>query len=100
MPHPPPPTLNIHPARSAGGLKSKETAALHKAITAVLAQAIADSGASVRDYRTPEGANGTAHFRFMVAHRRGERCMVCGGPVERTVIAGRGTYFCPVCQKL
>ncbi len=90
----------IHPARSAGSITSKEAAALHKAITAVLAQAIADSGASVRDYCTPEGANGTAHFRFMVAHRRGERCMVCGGPVERTVIAGRGTYFCPVCQKL
>lgn len=88
----------IHPARSAGSLKKKEIEALHRTIVEVLKQAIEDKGASVRDYRTPGGASGTAHFRFMVAHRRGEKCMVCGGPVERAVIAGRGTYFCPKCQ--
>lgn len=88
----------IHPARPAGSLKKREIEALRKAIVDVLEQAIEDRGASVRDYRTTDGSNGTAHFRFMVAHRRGEACRMCGGPLERTVIGGRGTYFCPGCQ--
>jgi len=42
---------------------------------------------------------GTAHQHFKVAHNQKKICAVCGGPVERIVVRGRGTYYCPKCQK-
>jgi formamidopyrimidine-DNA glycosylase len=89
----------IHPARPAASLSAEEVKRLHKAIREVLKRAIKSGGASVSDYFRPGGERGTAHEGFKVAHRRGEVCPVCGGPVERIVVRQRGTYFCPACQR-
>jgi formamidopyrimidine-DNA glycosylase len=90
----------IHPLRAADSLSEVEYHGLHKAIQHVLRVAIASKGASISNYVRPGGELGQAHFAFKVAHRRGENCPVCGGPVERIVVRGRGTYLCPKCQKL
>jgi formamidopyrimidine-DNA glycosylase len=90
----------IHPLREAGSLSLKEIAALHKAIIRILLAAIVNKGASVRNYKRPDGGEGTAHYDFRVAHKRGEKCPGCGGIIERIVVRGRGTYFCPRCQKI
>jgi formamidopyrimidine-DNA glycosylase len=90
----------IHPLREAGSLSLKEIAALHKAIIRILLAAIVNKGASVRNYKRPDGGEGTAHYDFRVAHKRGEQCPGCGGIIERIVVRGRGTYFCPRCQKI
>ena len=67
----------------------------------MLRAAINDKGASVANYFRPGGELGTAHFQFQVAHRlRGDRCPVCGTPIERIPVRNRGTYFCPRCQPL
>ncbi|MFU8796953.1 MAG: zinc finger domain-containing protein [Dehalococcoidia bacterium] len=51
-------------------------------------------------YLRPEGATGTAHCSFKVAHRGGQPCTVCGGTIERVLIQNRGSYFCPACQPI
>jgi formamidopyrimidine-DNA glycosylase len=88
----------IHPLRSASGLSDAELERLYKAIREVLVNAISAKGASVNTYMRPDGQRGTAHRVFKVAHRRGENCPDCGGPIERQVVRGRGSYFCPKCQ--
>jgi len=88
----------IHPMRAGGSLSKKEIERLHKAIRQVLAAAIKDKGASVDTYFRPDGQIGTAHFRFRVAHRRGESCPTCGAPLQRIPVRSRGSYFCPKCQ--
>jgi formamidopyrimidine-DNA glycosylase len=90
----------IHPLKEAGELSSREIKALYKAIVVVLKRAVAKKGASVDTYKRPTGEKGTAHDEFNVAHRRGERCHNCGAAIERIAIRGRGSYFCPKCQKL
>ena len=55
-------------------------------------------GASVRNYIRPDGSPGTAHDEFNVAHGVGKNCPNCGTPIERIVVRGRGTYYCPKCQ--
>jgi formamidopyrimidine-DNA glycosylase len=89
----------IHPERRSSSLKKAEVGRLYEAVKSVLSRAIARKGASTRDYIKPDGKPGGAHLEFCVAHRRGELCPVCGGPVARIVVRGRGTYFCPECQK-
>ncbi len=89
----------IHPLRLGGSLASEEVEHLHQAIQRVLWSAIGNKGASVDSYFRPDGALGTAHFQFQVAHRLGGKlCPLCGTPIERIVVRNRGTYFCPKCQ--
>jgi formamidopyrimidine-DNA glycosylase len=91
----------INPLRPADSLSRAEVEKLYKAITDVLRAAIIHKGASVQNYYRPAGDEGTAHFHFRVAHGLGGRtCERCGGPIERIVVRGRGTYYCPKCQPL
>jgi len=90
----------IHPLKEAGDLSAPEIRKLHKSIVTVLKAAITNKGASVDTYKRPGGENGTAHYEFNVAHRRGQTCRVCGGKVDRIVVRNRGSYFCPKCQKM
>ena len=89
----------IHPLRTANSLSAEEIARLHRGIRRVLEKAIGSYGASISDYRRPDGELGAAQFIFKVAHRAGEPCPVCATPIERITIRQRGTYFCPRCQR-
>jgi formamidopyrimidine-DNA glycosylase len=90
----------IHPQRPASSLKGNEIKLLHDSIIKVLEKGIKNKGASIRDYRAPNGAMGSAHKEFAVAHRGGEKCPSCGTAIKRIVVGQRGTYYCPVCQTL
>jgi len=89
----------IHPMRPASSLSMEEIARLLRAIRRVLEEAISNHGASITDYRRPNGEPGAAQFVFKVAHRGGQPCPVCATPIQRIPIRKRGTYFCPRCQK-
>ena len=90
----------IHPLRPAGSLDGDEIARLRKAIRAALEMGIARQGATLRDYRDPEGRRGRMQDEFKVYGRAGEPCPRCGTPIEKTRAGGRGTWYCPQCQPL
>jgi formamidopyrimidine-DNA glycosylase len=89
----------IHPQRPAGELEDDELRALHRGIRAALKAGIARQGATLRDYRTPDGASGAMQHEFKVYGREGEPCERCGRPIEKIRAAGRGTWYCPSCQR-
>ena len=89
----------IHPLRPASSLSAGKTRELYLAIRVILAAAIANRGASIRNYVRPDGTGGTAHFSFQVAHGINDTCPRCGHPIKRMVVRGRGTYICPNCQR-
>ncbi len=89
----------IDPMRPAGKLGEREIRALHRGIRRALEAGIARQGATLRDYRTPDGAAGGMQHEFKVYGRGGEPCSRCRAPIEKTRIAGRGTWFCPACQR-
>jgi formamidopyrimidine-DNA glycosylase len=88
----------IHPLRPAGSLTPDEIARLRKSIRAALQMGISRQGATLRDYRDPEGRRGRMQDEFRVYGREGEPCSRCGTPIEKTRAGGRGTWFCPHCQ--
>jgi formamidopyrimidine-DNA glycosylase len=71
---------------------------LHAAIRAVLAEAIDHGGTTLRDYRDGEGASGSHQRHLDCYGRAGEPCARCGTPLERSIVAARGTTSCPTCQ--
>lgn len=89
----------IDPRRPAHGLSPQERKRLHAALRAVLGAAIENGGTSLRDYRGLEGETGRHQHELRVYGRAEQPCSRCGTPVRRVVLAGRGTHFCPGCQK-
>jgi formamidopyrimidine-DNA glycosylase len=89
----------IHPLRAAGALNRRQAAALRDAVVASLRAGIKAGGASIDDFRDPDGVKGAFQNEFLVHGRAGEACDVCGGLVVKFVAAGRGTYACEHCQR-
>ena len=85
----------IDPRREAGSLTSVEIAALRDGVRKALRTGIRYQGADLGDGAY---AGGRMQERFRVYGRAGLPCERCGTPIERTVIAGRGSWFCPTCQ--
>jgi formamidopyrimidine-DNA glycosylase len=90
----------VHPQRPAGELDAAELKALHRGIRTALRAGIERQGATLRDYRTPDGSSGAMQHEFKVYGREGEPCDRCGTPIEKIRAAGRGTWYCPNCQRL
>ena len=90
----------IHPLRPAGDLDEHELKRLHKAVRDALKAGIARQGTTLRDYRTPDGAEGRMQTALRVYGRDGEPCYRCGDQIGKTRAAGRGTWYCPSCQPL
>jgi len=88
----------VHPLRPARGLEHDEIKAIRDGINKALAAGIARQGATLRDYRQPDGSRGSMQKEFKVYGRDGEPCDRCGTPIEKTRVAGRGTWYCPTCQ--
>ncbi|KXT82187.1 Formamidopyrimidine-DNA glycosylase [Streptococcus sp. DD11] len=89
----------IHPARPADSLSSKEVSLLHQQIIAVLQLGIEKGGSTIRTYRNALGEDGTMQDFLQVYGKTGQPCARCGSPIEKIKLAGRGTHLCPYCQK-
>lgn len=92
----------ISPKRTAATVQGGRAAKLADAVRAVLTDAIAAGGSSLRDHRQPSGELGYFQHRFAVYDREGEPCPGCdcgGGAVRLIVQGGRATYYCPARQR-
>jgi formamidopyrimidine-DNA glycosylase len=72
---------------------------LHAAIREVLAEAIEREGTTFRAYRMPGGDAGRFAELLAAYGRAGRPCRRCGEPLRRAVVGGRGTTYCPRCQR-
>ncbi len=89
----------IYPERLANGLSEIEKEALFKEINDTLNEAIKYKGSSIDQYLQLSGSPGDYVKYHKVYDRKGKPCLACKTPIKRISLAGRGTYFCPCCQK-
>ena len=89
----------IRPRRRAGSLTRAELERLRLALREVLEHAIRLGGSSVSDYVDAEGVRGFFQLEHCVYLRTGLACRICQTPIRRILVAGRGTHYCPQCQK-
>lgn len=88
----------IDPARACDDLTTDDVRRLHRGVRAVLREALAGAGTSLRDYRAVNGQSGTFQERLRVYGREGLPCRRCGARIVRALQAGRSTFYCPSCQ--
>jgi formamidopyrimidine-DNA glycosylase len=89
----------IHPALPARRLGLARCTRLAEAVRAVLGEAIAVGGSTLRDFSAGAGAEGYFTQDAAVYDRAGLPCRVCAAPIRRRVQGQRATYFCPRCQR-
>ncbi len=94
----------IHPQRLSDSLNEIELEVLFSAIRHVLKTGVRNRGTSLGEgksnYRDVDGESGGHRERVKAYGRGGLPCERCGTPMEKTIVAQRGTHFCPVCQKI
>ena len=90
----------VLPARSVSSLREVEIKKLWRGAHGIIKKAIKERGTTFSDFRDGEGNRGNFSRYLRVFQRQGERCRTCRtGVIAKMKLAGRGTHFCPQCQK-
>lgn len=89
----------IHPLRKANTLSPEEILRIHQSIQIVLQSAITLGGSTIRTYLNGQGKIGQYQEKLRVYGHQGTPCGSCGNEIIKIQSHGRGTHFCPVCQK-
>ncbi|MBP2002519.1 formamidopyrimidine-DNA glycosylase [Paenibacillus shirakamiensis] len=88
----------IHPEKVACELSGQELARLYAAIVQTLSDAVKAGGSSIKSYVNGQGEMGMFQHALQIYGRKAQPCVNCGAPVEKSVVGGRGTHYCPSCQ--
>lgn len=89
----------INPHVIISNLNDKQLKDIYRAIKEILLKSIKLGGTSISDFRRISGEKGFFEKERKVYQRKGENCQRCKTKIKRIKLGGRGTYFCPVCQK-
>ena len=89
----------IHPFRSSNSLSSQEARKVHDETIKVLGQAVEKGGSTIRTYTNAFGEDGTMQEFHQGYDKAGQACSRCGAIIEKIQLGGRGTHFCPKCQR-
>lgn len=89
----------VHPSRISNSLSVQEARKVHDQTIEVLGQAVEKGGSTIRTYTNAFGEDGTMQDFHQVYDKTGEACSRCGAIIEKIQLGGRGTHFCPKCQR-
>lgn len=89
----------INPNKKGNTLKEKELELIIKYTKNVLENAIKDGGTTIRTYTSSEGVHGRFQHNLLVHNRKCSPCPNCGTLINKITVGGRGTFYCPKCQK-
>ena len=88
----------ISPLKRACLLSDKELSLIIRYTKEVLEKAILKGGTTIRSYTSVDGVHGLFQQELFVHGKKGVCCKVCNHKIEKIVVGGRGTYYCPFCQ--
>ncbi|EHJ57397.1 formamidopyrimidine-DNA glycosylase [Streptococcus urinalis FB127-CNA-2] len=89
----------VHPAKPCQELKKSEIKRIHDETIRILSLGIEKGGSTIRTYRNALGEDGTMQSYLKVYGKQGQPCPRCQEAIVKIQLKGRGTHFCPQCQK-
>ena len=91
--------LRLHPQTRVSRMRKKDFEALITEMRRILGGAVRAGGTTIRSYTSSLGVDGRFQLQLRVHAKKGERCPLCGEPIKKITVGGRGTYYCERCQK-
>ncbi len=88
---------HIHPLKLSSQLTKDQCRSIIESTRMILGEAISMGGTTIRSYEPEKGVHGRFQQQLLVHNQ--SKCKVCGTTIERIVVGGRSTYFCPNCQR-
>ena len=89
----------VHPSRTSNSLTAQEVRKVHDETINVLGKAVEKGGSTIRTYTNAFGEDGTMQEFHKVYDKAGQACSRCETIIEKIQLGGRGTHFCPKCQR-
>lgn len=90
---------SVNPRQKTDSLSPAKWQEIEEATISILNKAIDCRGTTVSDWRDLFGRKGEYQHHLKVYARQGSPCPRCQVAIQYTRLSGRGTYFCPTCQK-
>ncbi len=92
---------HIHPQTKSNKITQKQAKILRQNLVDLMKESLFHGGSTAKDnkYVHPDGTVGQHQYFFRVYQRDNQPCLVCKTPIKRIKIGGRGTFYCPKCQK-
>jgi len=89
----------LHPETSSNLITKTQVKKIIENSIKVLNKAIKLGGTTIRSYTSSLGVTGLFQNELNVHTKKGEPCSICQTPIDKIKVNGRGTYYCPKCQK-
>ncbi|MBQ6355223.1 bifunctional DNA-formamidopyrimidine glycosylase/DNA-(apurinic or apyrimidinic site) lyase [Candidatus Saccharibacteria bacterium] len=90
----------VSPARKAGEVSKEEALKIVEGARDAMERSLESGGSTMATYVKADGTKGDYLELFArVFNRQGLECQRCGAEILKTRVAGRGTHYCPECQK-
>lgn len=91
----------INPTTPSNKITKPQSKLIHKYLIDIMHQSVLAGGSTMKDnkYIRPDGSYGSNQFFFRVYGRDKESCLNCQAKIKKIIIGGRGTFYCPDCQK-
>jgi len=91
----------INPKTPSNKISPQKSKQLRQNLIKIMKESIKVGGSTAKDnkYIRPDGTSGQNQFNFQVYQRDSQPCLVCQTPIKRITLGGRGTFYCPKCQK-
>lgn len=89
----------INPLKKCNLITKEEANNIIKYTKEVLEAAIKKGGSTIRTYSSVDGVHGLFQNELLVHGKDNDNCPECGGKISKIRVGGRGTYFCPNCQR-
>jgi len=90
---------SVHPEREFSSLTDEELTKIIEGSRTILKRAIELGGTTIHSFQSAKGIDGRFQLECKVQNKEGSICDRCGSTVKKIRVAGRGTYYCPGCQK-
>ena len=91
---------HINPLKPAKEINSSEAIEIIKNTKIILEKAIKKGGTTIKSFESSEGAHGLFQNELVVHGKKNGNCSKCGNKIEFIRVGGRGTYYCPKCQRI
>lgn len=89
----------INPLKKCNEITKKEAFNIIKYTRKVLEEAIKKGGTTIRTYSSVNGVHGLFQEELLIHGKDNGICPKCGNKIQKIRVCGRGTYYCPICQK-